>query len=348
MSMLDQLIEMGYPCELAKKSLEETSERSLEDALDWLENRRQNSESCKTAVTEKPEPGSVITTTSENKTGDDAISAGEPSGAAGDQTYVKNQTDKGESSTVDDSVKPKEITFKCNQCGKILKGELEVTFHAGETQHDVFSETTERITPLTEKEKELKVQEMREKIKVIMAKKEQKEFQEAIEKEKKRRLDGQATAEMLERRREMEMKQLIEQRKREKLEETEAKRRVLEQIKRDREAKKTVVEQRQTSETSKPKSFSLGNTSDSPYCCLQIRLPDGTTMKERFKSTETLAAVRLWVELNRKDPETYHYPFQLMVPFPRQVFTSDDMEKPLKALGLVPSACLVVTRAQNS
>lgn len=36
--------------------------------------------------------------------------------------------------------------------------------------------------------------------------------------EKKRRLDGQATAEMLERRREMEMKQLIEQRKREKLE----------------------------------------------------------------------------------------------------------------------------------
>lgn len=70
--------------------------------------------------------------------------------------------------------------------------------------------------------------------------------------------------------------------------ETEAKRRVLEQIKRDREAKKTVVEQRQTSETSKPKSFSLGNTSDSPYCCLQIRLPDGTTMKERFKVIPTI------------------------------------------------------------
>ncbi|VDD91381.1 unnamed protein product [Enterobius vermicularis] len=257
----------------------------------------------------------------------------------------------------------------CNgnsRCGTSLKGELEVTFHHGKTKHDIFSESSEQIKPLTKEEKEQKVMEMREKIRVAMARKQEKEEQEANEKERKRRLDGRATADMLERRRELEMKQAAEQRRRDKQEATEAKKRILEEIKRDREAFKDGQKSPASNVVPTQKPAPVKNTSsNTDHCNLQIRLPNGTTMKEKFKSTETLAAVRVWIEVNRQDPEEFHYPFALMVPFPHQTFTEDDMEKPLNALGnlflmphitlsstnrfsgLVPSACLVVARAKS-
>lgn len=43
-----------------------------------------------------------------------------------------------------------------------------------------------------------------------------------------------------------------------------------------------------------------------------------------------LAAVRVYIELNRSDGSDS---FSLMTSFPRKVFTSDDYEKPLDQLG---------------
>lgn len=45
-----------------------------------------------------------------------------------------------------------------------------------------------------------------------------------------------------------------------------------------------------------------------------------------------LAAVRVYVEVNRTDGDT---PFSLMTSFPRKIFTTDDYEKPLDQLGNV-------------
>ena len=75
---------------------------------------------------------------------------------------------------------------------------------------------------------------------------------------------------------------------------------------------------------------------------LQIRLPDGSAMVHAFKAKETLSAVRLYVELNRKDGLAG--PVKLMTSFPRKVFNDEEYETPLDVLGLVPSAVLMVCK----
>lgn len=73
---------------------------------------------------------------------------------------------------------------------------------------------------------------------------------------------------------------------------------------------------------------------------IQVRLQDGTALQETFDAKEQLAAVRLFVRLKLPNDT----PFTLMTTFPRKVFTEDDYEKPLEALGLVPSAVLTVAK----
>ncbi len=77
-------------------------------------------------------------------------------------------------------------------------------------------------------------------------------------------------------------------------------------------------------------------------CRIQVRLTDGKTLVEKFKATEQLAAVRLWVETNRTDDKGH---FNLMTTFPRKVYTEEDMMRTLKDLGLVPATSLVVSKA---
>ncbi len=77
---------------------------------------------------------------------------------------------------------------------------------------------------------------------------------------------------------------------------------------------------------------------------LQIRLPSGSPLVQTFKAKETLSAVRLYVELNRKDGAPQGTQVRLMTSFPRRIFDEEDYEKPLDALGLVPSAVLMVQK----
>ena len=61
-----------------------------------------------------------------------------------------------------------------------------------------------------------------------------------------------------------------------------------------------------------------------------------------FNVKEQLAAVRLYIELNRTDAATAR-DFRLQTNFPRKIFSEADYEKPLDTLGLVPSAVLIVS-----
>ena len=63
----------------------------------------------------------------------------------------------------------------------------------------------------------------------------------------------------------------------------------------------------------------------------QIRLTNGQALTHVFGAKEQLAAVRLYIQLNRTDGEGA---FTLMTSFPRKVFTDGDMEKPLSELGV--------------
>uniref|UniRef100_A0A0N4WTM0 UBX domain-containing protein n=1 Tax=Haemonchus placei TaxID=6290 RepID=A0A0N4WTM0_HAEPC len=73
---------------------------------------------------------------------------------------------------------------------------------------------------------------------------------------------------------------------------------------------------------------------------IQVRLPSGQAVRQSFGASEPLSAVRLWLEINHSDGT----PFSLLMPFPRKLMTDEDYDKPLKELGLVPSANFVMTR----
>lgn len=72
-----------------------------------------------------------------------------------------------------------------------------------------------------------------------------------------------------------------------------------------------------------------------------MRLACGQALTQSFNVKEPLSAVRLFVQLNQ-GPDV---PFGMMTTFPRKVFADEDYDKPLDALGLVPSAVVIVTKA---
>lgn len=59
-------------------------------------------------------------------------------------------------------------------------------------------------------------------------------------------------------------------------------------------------------------------------------MTNGQTLTQTFGSKEQLSAVRLYIEMNRKDTPG---PFTLITSFPRKVFTDDDYDTPLDVLG---------------
>ena len=76
-------------------------------------------------------------------------------------------------------------------------------------------------------------------------------------------------------------------------------------------------------------------------CKIQIRLTDGKSIVQTFKAKEHLAAVRLWIEMNRTDGAGN---FNIMQMFPRKVYTDEDMMRSLADLGLVPATTLVISK----
>ena len=52
----------------------------------------------------------------------------------------------------------------CNDCGRKFRSTAQAEFHASKTGHVDFAESTEEITPLTEGEKKVKLEELRKKL----------------------------------------------------------------------------------------------------------------------------------------------------------------------------------------
>ncbi|XP_032090290.1 UBX domain-containing protein 1 [Thamnophis elegans] len=211
--------------------------------------------------------------------------------------------------------------------------------------------------PLTEEEKQEQTKRMMELIYQKQKEREEREKRETIEREKQRRKQGQELLLIRQKLQEDEMKKLAEERRREKMEEKMAKQRVREKIERDKaERAKKFGCSSATQASPLPDQLEpvlISSPSQEPLvkreydqCKIQVRLLDGTSLTHTFKAKEQLAAVRLYVELNRQDGG--EDPFHLLTSFPRRVFTEEDMEKPLQELGLVPSAVLIVAKKGNS
>lgn len=240
-------------------------------------------------------------------------------------------------------------SLKCDDCGKLFRNAEYAELHAVKTQHSNFSESTEEIKPLTSEEKAAKLKDIEDKMKQRRSEREAQEKEEAVQREKLRRRQGQEIQETKAKHDEMEMKKIAEQRRLDKLEEKAAKQRVLDQIARDK-AERAAKFAKKTDAPPPPVTppvpvVPAGPKKEYDECRLQIRLPDGSALTHAFGVKEELSAVRLYVELNRKDGALRSAPFKLMTNFPKKVFSLTDMTKPLCELGLVPSAVLIVTKS---
>ncbi|XP_069036362.1 UBX domain-containing protein 1 [Lepisosteus oculatus] len=207
--------------------------------------------------------------------------------------------------------------------------------------------------PLTEEEKREQVKRLEELMRVKQQERMEREREAELEREKQRRKQGQELLQVRQRLQEEEMRKLAEERRREKLEDRLARQRVREKIARDKaeRAQKFGGGSGGAVPSSPPTeaSPSCPSASQAPApakkeydeCRIQVRLLDGSALTAVFKAQEPLAAVRVYVQLNGgAGPED----FLLLTPYPRRVFTEDDMEKPLRELGLVPSAVLIVAK----
>ncbi|KAK4102150.1 UBX-domain-containing protein [Parathielavia hyrcaniae] len=82
----------------------------------------------------------------------------------------------------------------------------------------------------------------------------------------------------------------------------------------------------------------------SEHCALQVRLFDGSTIRSRFSSHETLKDVRKWVDETRgSNREAYTFKV-LLTPLPSKTIDTTEENKSLQALGLVPSSTLILLR----
>lgn len=85
----------------------------------------------------------------------------------------------------------------------------------------------------------------------------------------------------------------------------------------------------------------VNNSSDAH---LNIRLPNGTSLQEMFSVTSTLRIVKDYVDENQGSGIGS---CDLAIPYPRKVFTEQDLSKPLSELGLFDRQALIVVPHQQ-
>ncbi|CAL2030292.1 unnamed protein product [Caenorhabditis brenneri] len=231
-------------------------------------------------------------------------------------------------------------SFRCNDCGKLLPTDDAMIKHGQVTKHLNFSATTEKA--LTVEQKQEQLAEIVRKIKENNEKKAVAEVEEARELELNRRNAGQAMAGYREEAREREIREAAKQLRQKKIDDEAAKKQVLEQIRLDRldreerMAKKTVAPSAILKVVVPPKDGTITN--------IQFRLWNGKVVKKGFRVEEPLITLRVWIEANH----AMGTPFTMMTPFPRKVFSEEDMEMSLKELNLIPSANIMVALTQPS
>ncbi|KAF3307414.1 hypothetical protein TWF173_003172 [Orbilia oligospora] len=121
-------------------------------------------------------------------------------------------------------------SYKCNDCGKLLRNWDAVQFHAERTEHQNFDESVEEMKPLTEDEKNAKLQELKQRL----AEKRKVQAAESVADAKRneaiRRKKDQDSERIKEELRKKEQLKDIERRKQEKLDDAKAKAKIKAEI----------------------------------------------------------------------------------------------------------------------
>lgn len=137
---------------------------------------------------------------------------------------MEHQEDPDIDDPIPEDAVAKAMSYKCNECGKILSNMANLELHANKTGHSDFEESTQSVKPLTPEEKAAKIAEIKNLLKTKRAEREEAEKVDQLEREKQRRFMGKEVAKTRE---QMDM----EQRKRDAL----ARKREKEDAKKERE-----------------------------------------------------------------------------------------------------------------
>lgn len=136
-----------------------------------------------------------------------------PASTPGDETAPKtdesSSTGEEGSSTAGSADATEAKSIKCEDCGRLFKTNLEVEFHATKSGHTNFSESTEEKKALTEDEKKAQMLLIEEKIAKKRAEREEREKQDALEKERLRIKSGKDMSEVRRKMEEEEMKKIV-------------------------------------------------------------------------------------------------------------------------------------------
>ena len=82
-------------------------------------------------------------------------------------------------------------------------------------------------------------------------------------------------------------------------------------------------------------------------CAVQIRLFDGSTIRSRFLSDQTLRGnVRPWIDSTKSDDIPYTFK-QVLTPMPNRTLSISEEEENLESLGFSPSVTLVIVPVQG-
>ncbi|XP_022669871.1 UBX domain-containing protein 1-like isoform X1 [Varroa destructor] len=328
MTIADQLKEMGFDAIKVEMAMRETGGSSLEQAMEWILAHNEDEKR------QQPGPSSNLKTESAGPAQAE-LSTADEGPVPEDQRTVQGQEAR---------------SMKCDDCGKLFPNEDALVWHASKSGHTNFSESQEAIKPKTPEELKAAKDALEARIKANRLIRLEKERQEEHERERLRRAQGREIVELRQKFKEDEIKREAEARRREKQEGAAARRKILEEIERDKEERRKKLQQPATGgaaqnipvmpATPKP-AATTGPAKEYNECRIHIRLTNGQTLTQTFKSCEQLAAVRCYIMTNRLDGDV---PFQLMTSFPKKIFTEEDMTRTLKELSLVPSAVLILSK----
>ena len=341
------LVEMGFSKERVEVAVKSLTNPDIQSVVEWLfnhpvadNNAGHRLGSADTAGASTASEGTDTTTT---KTPVENVNMETEAGAV-----PSENVDTSEGATASET--PQQVmSLKCEDCGKLIRSEMDAQSHAARTGHQNFSESTEEIKPLTAEEKEEQKQRLQQKLKERQREREAAEKEQEKAREKTRRVTGQEITQMREEQALKEMKRIAEERRKEKLEEKRLKQKLKDEIAKDRaDLKNRTAPSSMSATTTKSAAaaapVSTAKTSEAAPVVkkeytssrIQFRFADGSTQNSNFGAEDKLQMVLDHVS-SKVNTE-----FELSMTFPRKVFGASDKDKTLKELGLVPSAALVV------
>eukprot|EP00753_Platysulcus_tardus_P000699 PLAT10651.1.p1 GENE.PLAT10651.1~~PLAT10651.1.p1 ORF type:complete len:351 (-),score=148.03 PLAT10651.1:73-1125(-) len=307
--LVGTLIELGFDPELAAEAA--AASEHMDAALAYIEAKQDAEEAALTGE------------------GGDAAEVASPA--------PMDVEDEEEAGDVGDGVLR---SFKCDDCGKMLRTEASVQLHAERTEHQNFSQSAKAIADLTPEEKAAQIERLQAKLKEKRAAREVAEKAADKERELRRRTAGRSMGEVREKHERMARERDARARRKEKERQKKERTRLRRQLAMDKWERQRDRALREGREPPPKPTFddssaaaaaggAGGGASLSPYMCVRrIKRNDGDVGK-------ALKTLRIYVKnlLENPEEEKFQSVNKDNAGFKRRVACMDGGEDFLRAVG---------------